>query len=72
MPQPDMKQVFSSHIDSVGYDADTQELFVQWQNGKTSVYSGVPPDLASEAQNAASIGSLMHDQIKGKFPHRYV
>lgn len=72
MAQPSMKQVFSSHIAEVGYSNEDQELWVTWQNGKTSVYSGVPPNLGAEAQNAASIGSLMHDQIKGKYPHRYV
>ena len=41
MPPP-MRSVFSSHVDRVGHDAQTGELFVQWDTGKTSVYTGVP------------------------------
>ncbi len=68
----EMKSVFSSHVSEIGYDADTAELIVVWQSGKTSAYSGVPDDVAREVVNAASVGSAVRDMIKGVYPHRYV
>lgn len=69
---PVMGAVFSSHVDRVGYDMGTQQLYVQWDTGKTSVYSGVPPDVAHEAQNSWSIGTYLTRFVKPHFQHRYM
>ena len=69
---PEMRQVFSSHIDSVGYDPDTSELHVRYQNGKTSVHEQVPPETANNVLGAVSIGQAIHEHVRGKFPHRYL
>jgi hypothetical protein len=66
-----MRSVFSSNVSEVGYDPETQELHVRWQNGKLSIYSGVPADTADGVMNAASVGGALNDEIKGTFPHRY-
>lgn len=66
------QNVFSSHIDTVSYDSTTQEMSVKFSKGKTAVYSGVPVALASSVMNAPSVGSALHDQIKGAYPHRYL
>ena len=68
---PVMQSVFSSHVSRVGYDADTQELHVEWDSGKTSVYSGVPPDVADEARKSWSVGTFLTENVKYQFPHRY-
>ena len=62
---------FSSNVDAVGYDATTRELYVTWTTGKTSIYSGVPADMASEAQRAYSVGNYIRENIKPQFAHRY-
>ena len=54
-PLPQMREVHSSHVAKVGYDAETAELFVTWDSGKTSVYVGVPPTLAAEVKHFATI-----------------
>jgi hypothetical protein len=66
-----MKQVYSSHVDTVHYDEKTKELSVTWQTGKTSVYSGVPADLADKVAKSWSVGSAIRDQIKPYYEHRY-
>jgi hypothetical protein len=72
MALPPMRSIYSSHVDSVGYSAETQELYVTWDTGKTSVYSGVPPKLADEVTNSWSVGKALTAQVKSVFPHRYV
>ena len=68
---PYMRQVFSSNVAEVGYDADTAELFVTWKSGKTSVYTGVPADVAQAAMTAYSVGQAIQQDIIPNYPHRY-
>lgn len=67
-----MKSVFSSNVRQIGYDADQSALYVQWHQGKMSVYSDVPPNVADETLNAPSIGTALRMSVIGKFPMRYV
>lgn len=66
-----MRQVFSSHVKSIGYDDAKGELHVSYQNGKTAVYEGVPPATARNVMSSASIGQALHAQVRGRFKHRY-
>ena len=66
------QRVYSSHVDRVGWDEETSELVIEWKNGKTSAYAGVSEDLAQQVANAPSVGTMIHNQIKGVYPHRYV
>jgi hypothetical protein len=73
---PDMRRVFSSHIDAVGYDPNSQELHVTFQGkkgqpGKTAIYFGVPADVARMVTEAPSIGTALHQFVKDKFAHGY-
>lgn len=66
------KSVYSSHVVSVGYNTDTQELEIEWKNGRVSAYAGVPEGTALELANAPSVGGMLGSQIKGFFSHRYI
>lgn len=68
---PVMRAVTSSHINRTGYDAETQEFHVQWTDGKTSVYEGVPAGVADSVQNSWSVGKALRESIKGAYKHRY-
>jgi KTSC domain len=67
-----MQSVFSSNVDSIGYDVDTQELHVAWAGGKTSVYRGVPADVAEDASKSWSVGQFLNENVKDKYPHQYL
>jgi len=67
----EMRSVFSSNVDEIGYDQETEELHVKWTSGKTSIYGpGVSPDVAEQTMNAFSVGQAVR-AIKGSYPHRY-
>jgi hypothetical protein len=66
------KSVFSSNVDTVGYDSEKQELTVTWKNGRVSAYEGVDEDTALQLANAPSVGQMLHSEIKPNFKHRYV
>lgn len=66
----EMREVYSTRVSSIGYD--NGNLYVTWaRGGKTSVYSGVPSNLADEVMNAASIGAALKMSIEGSYPHSY-
>jgi hypothetical protein len=67
-----MKNVFSSNVAAIGYDAESSALIVRWRRGKVSEYLGVPANVANEAMNAPSIGLALQATIKGQYPHRYI
>lgn len=71
-----MKRVFSSHIDAVGYDPNSKELHVQFRGkggkaGETAVYIEVPADAAAMVVDAPSVGTALHAHVRGKFAHGY-
>lgn len=70
---PEMRSVFSSVVDTIGYDEESQQLIVVWaRSGKTSIYSGVSADVANGVINAPSVGQALHERIKPNYDHRYV
>ena len=69
---PDMKNVWSSHVDTVGYDPQTKELHVQFvRNGKLTVYKDVPQGIANEVMSSYSVGTALHELVRGRFTHEY-
>ena len=64
--------VKSSDISEVGYDADTQTLYVRFNSGAEYAYDGVPPEEHENLVNAGSVGSALNDSIKGQYPYRRV
>jgi hypothetical protein len=69
---PDMNPVYSSHVDSVGYDPFLQELHVQWQTGKASIYHGVPPEVGEPFNTGGhpSVGEALK-RVKANYRHSY-
>ena len=65
------KSVYSSNVQEVGYDPDTKELYITWTRGKQSIYSGVPEELAVDLSNAPSVGTMLNQEVKNYYPHRY-
>lgn len=65
------KDVYSSNVQSVGYNDETKEMLITWTRGKRSIYSGVPAELAEQVANAPSVGSMLNAEIKPYFSHRY-
>ena len=72
MALPAMRNVFSSHVDAVGYDEASGELHVTFQTGKTAVYRDVPAKVARDVMEAPSIGEAMWNSIRGKYAFGYL
>lgn len=66
------KAVFSSHVQSVGYDDKTGEMTVTYQNGQTYAYQGVAEETAAALANAPSVGQMLNAEIKGQYKFRKV
>lgn len=64
---PQMDEVFSTMVQSVGFKEKTNELFVRWNNGKLGVYKGVPLQVYEELRKAPSIGSMINSDIKRNY-----
>ena len=67
-----MGNVFSSHVDAIGYDEASSELHVTFSTGKTAVYQDVPTHIARDVMNAPSIGEAMWNSIRGKYSFGYL
>ncbi|MGO9862348.1 MAG: KTSC domain-containing protein [Terriglobales bacterium] len=59
--------VSSSSVSMIGYDADTQALEVQFNNGGVYQYQGVPQDVFDQLMNAPSKGTFINQQIKNSY-----
>lgn len=68
---PEMRRVFSSHVNSIGYDEEAEEFHVTFSNGRTAVYHGVPGDVARDVMEAPSIGEEIWRSLRGRFQHSY-
>lgn len=66
------KSVFSSMVQSVGWNEETSEMEVEFRNGKVAAYKDVPEDVAVRLSNAPSVGQMLNMEIKGQYSFRYV
>lgn len=69
MPLPDMQPVSSSNIAAVGYDAENQTVYVQFLNGSTYAYKGVPEHEFESLRTAPSVGSYLNRNFKNVYPY---
>jgi len=63
----DMVPVVSSNIAEVGYDPETQDLFVRFKNGGYYKYASVPEETHQKLLTAPSAGSFLAKFIKNEF-----
>ena len=68
----DRQSVSSSNLRSVGYDADTQTLEVEFRNGSIYQYDGVPENVHSGLMRAASKGSYFNQHIRNEYHSRRI
>lgn len=60
----ELQHVESSNIEAIGYDTDTNELYVEFKNGSTYKYMGVPFETYQELMDAESHGTYLNANIK--------
>ena len=61
--------VESSAVTSVGYDATTNELEIEFAGGGVYRYYGVPASRVEALLAAASIGRYVTEHIKPRYPY---
>lgn len=59
--------VLSSNIASVGHDAATSTLEVEFLSGSLYQYFDVPETVFQELVTASSVGSFLAREIKGQY-----
>lgn len=64
-----MQPVSSSSIAAIGYDADNQTVYVQFLNGTTYAYKGVPENEFENLRTAPSVGAYLNRNYKNVFPY---
>ena len=69
---PDMQSVSSSNIAAIGYDLETQTAYVQFLNGSTYAYKGVPEHEFESLRTAPSVGSYLNRNYKNVYPYERV
>lgn len=58
----------SSNIQSIGYEADSSTLEVEFKKGPVWQYAGVPQAEYDALMGAASKGVYFNANIKGRYP----
>ncbi len=52
---------------SAGYDKETQELMIEFANGQSYTFTGVPPDVWEGLAKSSSPGRFYNQRIKGVY-----
>lgn len=68
----DRSPVKSSNIRSIGYDAGSSVLEIEFNTGDVYQYSGVPVAHHQGIMKAESHGKYLNAHIKGRFSFRQV
>lgn len=69
MSTPEMQPVHSSNIAAVGFDAGEQIVYVEFLNGSTYAYKGVPEHEFENLITAPSVGSYLNRNYKNVYPY---
>lgn len=68
MTQPEMVFVDSTSIEAIGYQASTQELYVQFlKSGDTYIYYGVEEWVHAEFMQSDSKGQFLNQRIRPNY-----
>ena len=65
-------KVQSSNVASIGYDAASRILEVEFLNGTVYDYFDVPQAIYTGIMGAASHGSYLAQFVKGKFKYKQI
>jgi hypothetical protein len=60
----------SSAVREIAYNADRQELYVTYLEGREYVYYGVPKDVYERFRSADSWGAFVNKEIKRHYFYR--
>ena len=68
------RNVYSSNINKVGYDFDSDELLVEWsRSGRISAYGPDFPYVEfDKLSKSVSVGSIVKNKIIPQFSHHYL
>jgi len=72
MPTPEMHSVSSSNVAAVGYDSENTTVYVQFLDGSTYAYKGVPEHEFENLRTASSVGSYLNRNYKNVYPYERV
>lgn len=61
--------VSSSNVRSIGHDAGTNTLSVEYKDGSVYHYHDVPKDVHEGLISARSVGGFLHANIRGSYKH---
>ncbi len=61
--------VASSNISSIGYDAGTETLEIEFLNGSIYQYYNVPQNMYDQLIQAGSTGRFLNTYIKNAYPY---
>lgn len=60
--------VVSGNLKSVGFDAATSTMDVEFSSGRVYRFLNVPPTVHKDLIGAESVGSFFARNVRGKFP----
>lgn len=69
MNLPKMESVQSSNILEVGYDSESEIVYVRFQDNSLYCYKNVPSSDFEGLLNAPSVGSYLHRNFKNVYPY---
>lgn len=72
MNYPQMQPVSSSNVAELGYDSDSQIVYVRFLNNTLYIYKSVPEVEFNGLINAPSIGSYLHRNFKNVYPYERI
>ncbi len=64
--------VYSSNLASVGYEASTSTLEIEFHSGSVYQYYGVPERVFQELVDAPSKGKYFHRNIRNRYSYTQV
>jgi hypothetical protein len=68
----EMIEVISSNVGAIGYNENTQILYIRFLNNTLYIYKGVPVGEFEGLKSAASVGSYLHRNIKNLYPYERI
>ena len=68
----ELNEVQSSNIKRVGYNAEKEDLFVEYLSGALYRYKKVPKEVYDQLLESDSKGKFINTYIKGKYEYEKI